>query len=228
MLTAFTAGLLLISISEIGDKSFFVAAILAMRYCRRSVFLGAIAALAIMTVISVALGQVLNFVPKLWVHYAVIALFLFFGIRLLLESRTIPKNQSCVGAKEAIAYLSENLKENAEETNTLLTGASLRETNRATDRATDQFPSWQVFSQSFSLTFLAEWGDRTQFNTIALGASHNLFGVTMGAILAHGICSLIAIICGSFLAQRISDRWVTLIGGLLFILFAFISLVQGE
>jgi Ca2+/H+ antiporter, TMEM165/GDT1 family len=212
MLTAFTSGLLLISISEIGDKSFFVAALLAMRYCRRSVFLGAIAALAIMTVISVGLAQVFNFVPKFWVHYGAIALFLIFGVGQLWEARSMPKRKGCEGATEAIAYLRENFKES----------------KFTSHKYANQFPSWQVFSQSFSLTFLAEWGDRTQFNTIALGASHNLVGVAMGAILGHGICSLIAIICGSFLAERISDRWVTLIGGLLFILFGLVYFAQGE
>ena len=35
MLTAFTTSLLLIIISELGDKTFFIAAILAMRHPRR-------------------------------------------------------------------------------------------------------------------------------------------------------------------------------------------------
>ena len=38
VLTAFTASLLLITISELGDKTFFIAVILAMRHSRRTVF----------------------------------------------------------------------------------------------------------------------------------------------------------------------------------------------
>ncbi len=52
LLTGFTAGLLLIALSELGDKTCFIAAILAMRHAilamrhpRRWVFLGAVAAL---------------------------------------------------------------------------------------------------------------------------------------------------------------------------------------
>jgi hypothetical protein len=56
----FVSGFLLIFFSEIGDKTFFVALLLALRYSRPAVFVGTLSALAIMTVISVLLGQVLH------------------------------------------------------------------------------------------------------------------------------------------------------------------------
>lgn len=46
MLTAFTAGLLLITVSELGDKTFFIAMCLATQHSRRWVLLGAVLALA--------------------------------------------------------------------------------------------------------------------------------------------------------------------------------------
>jgi len=64
VLTAFTAGLLLITISELGDKTFFIAVILSMHHSRRLVFTGVVAALAAMTVLSVAFGQVASLLPK--------------------------------------------------------------------------------------------------------------------------------------------------------------------
>jgi putative Ca2+/H+ antiporter (TMEM165/GDT1 family) len=42
--------------SEIGDKTFFIAAVMAMRNSRKLVFAGAIGALAVMTVLSALLG----------------------------------------------------------------------------------------------------------------------------------------------------------------------------
>lgn len=53
---AFAAALSVILVSEIGDKTFFIAAIMAMRHPRLTVFAGAIFALALMTVLS---GKVL-------------------------------------------------------------------------------------------------------------------------------------------------------------------------
>lgn len=49
---AFVASLSVIIVSELGDKTFFIAAIMAMRHPRITVFAGAISALALMTVLS--------------------------------------------------------------------------------------------------------------------------------------------------------------------------------
>lgn len=51
-LHAFIASLSVIIVSELGDKTFFIAAIMAMRHSRLTVFSGAIGALGLMTVLS--------------------------------------------------------------------------------------------------------------------------------------------------------------------------------
>lgn len=51
-LHAFVASLSVIVVSELGDKTFFIAAIMAMKYPRLTVFTGAIGALAFMTILS--------------------------------------------------------------------------------------------------------------------------------------------------------------------------------
>lgn len=48
----FIASLSVILVSELGDKTFFIAAIMAMRHPRLVVFIGAIGALGLMTVLS--------------------------------------------------------------------------------------------------------------------------------------------------------------------------------
>lgn len=49
---AFVASISVILVSELGDKTFFIAAIMAMRHPRLIVFSGAIAALGLMTILS--------------------------------------------------------------------------------------------------------------------------------------------------------------------------------
>ncbi|AGF52640.1 transmembrane protein FT27 [Synechocystis sp. PCC 6803] len=200
MLTAFTAGLLLITVSELGDKTFFIAMILAMRYPRRWVLVGVVGGLAAMTILSVLMGQIFTFLPTRYINYAEVALFLIFGTKLLWDARRIKATanlEEMEDAEKAIASGEKKLK--------------------IVPRG------WGIVVESFALTFVAEWGDRTQIATIALAASNNAWGVSAGAILGHTICAVIAVMGGKFVAGRISEKTVTLIGGLLFYLFAVVS-----
>jgi putative Ca2+/H+ antiporter (TMEM165/GDT1 family) len=61
--SGFLAAFSLIFLSEIGDKTFFIAALLAMRLGRLVSFIGSVAALGVMTVISVGIGAVFSKVP---------------------------------------------------------------------------------------------------------------------------------------------------------------------
>jgi putative Ca2+/H+ antiporter (TMEM165/GDT1 family) len=83
-----------------------------------------------------------------------------------------------------------------------------------------------VLVEAFTLTFVAEWGDRTQFATIALAAANHPLGVVLGATLGHAICAAIAVVCGKLIAGRISERLLTLVGGLLFIVFGIVAAVR--
>lgn len=64
----------------------------------------------------------------------------------------------------------------------------------------------RVLIQAFSMTFLAEWGDRSQLTTIILAARDNVGGVIVGGILGHSLCTGLAVIGGRMIAQRISVR----------------------
>ncbi|KMR03597.1 putative transmembrane protein 165 [Lasius niger] len=82
----------------------------------------------------------------------------------------------------------------------------------------------RIFLQAFTLTFLAEWGDRSQLTTIILAAREDVYGVILGGILGHSFCTGLAVLGGRIIAQRISVRTVTIIGGLVFLLFALTAL----
>jgi Ca2+/H+ antiporter, TMEM165/GDT1 family len=85
----------------------------------------------------------------------------------------------------------------------------------------------QVFTQAFTLCFLAEWGDRSQIATIALASSKNPFGVIIGGLVGHALCTGLAVVGGRMLAARISERTVAWAGGILFLVFAVHSFVVG-
>jgi putative Ca2+/H+ antiporter (TMEM165/GDT1 family) len=203
MLTAFTSGLLLITVSELGDKTFFIAAVLAMSHSRRFVLMGAVAALAVMTILSVLMAQAVAFLPQRLIDYAEIALFLGFGIKLLYDASRMPLGCGLDEQKEALVAIQQAEKK-----------LQLEKT------------PWTTLTKAFSLTFLAEWGDRTQITTIALAASNHPLGVTTGAILGHTICAAIAVIGGRLIAGCLSERTITAIGGVLFLIFAATAVIE--
>ncbi len=68
---AFWNSVVMILATEIGDKTFFLAALMAMQSPRVIVFLGAISSLAIMTVLSAAMGLILpSILPRWWMQFA--------------------------------------------------------------------------------------------------------------------------------------------------------------
>lgn len=76
-----------------------------------------------------------------------------------------------------------------------------------------------AFSQAFLLSFLGEWGDRSQITTMALAATHRVVVVTIGTSFAHMACIVVAVSAGAILAQYLSPRHLTLGGAALFLLF---------
>ena len=219
MLEAFTAALSLITASEIGDKTFFMAVILASRYPRKPVFLGVVVALAAMTILSVGIGEFIVLLPRLVSQYVppslgflnqisidriAALLFLIFGIKLLYSAREM-------SAQTDIEVMTE-----AEE--------AVEDGDR---KFKQRNTTWKIFIESCVLTFIAEWGDRTQFATITLAASKDALGVMAGGIVGHTICAAIAVIGGRAIASHISERTITIIGGVLFIVLAIVSLAFG-
>ncbi|OTF75390.1 hypothetical protein BLA29_013605 [Euroglyphus maynei] len=69
-----------------------------------------------------------------------------------------------------------------------------------------------VFIETFTMTFLAEWGDRSQIATIILAASDDIYGVFFGALSGHFICTGIAVLGGRIISQMISVKTVTILG----------------
>ncbi|KAL8130651.1 hypothetical protein V2J09_019806 [Rumex salicifolius] len=202
---AFFASFSMILVSEIGDETFIIAALMAMRHPKSIVLSGALSALFVMTILSTGLGRIVpNLISRKHTNSAATILYCFFGLRLLYIAW---RSDSKAAQKEM------------EEVEEKLEGGQGKSTIR---RFFSRFCT-PIFLESFILTFLAEWGDRSQIATIALATHKNAVGVAVGATLGHTICTSIAVIGGSMLASKISQRTVATLGGLLFLGFSVSS-----
>lgn len=85
-------------------------------------------------------------------------------------------------------------------------------------------PAWV---QTFAMTFLGEWGDRSQIATIAMAAGQDYWWVTMGAVIGHGLCTGAAVLGGRAIAGRVSLRAVTLGGACAFFVFGILYLIEA-
>ncbi|EAZ07738.1 hypothetical protein EE612_045510 [Oryza sativa] len=203
---AFFASLSMILVSEIGDETFIIAALMAMRHPKSTVLSGALSALVVMTILSTGLGRIVpNLISRKHTNSAATVLYAFFGLRLLYIAW---RSDSKASQKKEIEEVEEKLEAGQ---------------GKSTFRRIFSRFCTPIFLESFVLTFLAEWGDRSQIATIALATHKNAVGVAVGATLGHTICTSFAVVGGSMLASKISQGTVATIGGLLFLGFSLSS-----
>jgi len=205
-LAAFGASLTAITLAELGDKTFFMALILAARHRARHVFIGAFGALTAVTLISLGLGYGLReLLPASVVPWLAAVLFLAFGVKLLIDARAM-------GADEA--------DEEEEEAEKAVSEAESR--GRITSAGA-------VIWESFVLVFIAELGDRTQFTTIFLATApaFTFGGLLAGTLLGHALVTWLAVGAGKWIGGRISEKWLYGLSGGLFLAFGLFALKQA-
>jgi putative Ca2+/H+ antiporter (TMEM165/GDT1 family) len=182
----------MIIVSEIGDKTFLLAALLAMQHPRLIVFTGAFLALLVMSVLSAGLGHVLpTLISRQYTVLAASALFLVFGLKMLREGMEMEGGTGKV--QEEIEEIEHEIREKGEDLepeharleearptarSRQLTGrrGSIKRSRSQESKNGLKNLSYLLISpvliQTFIMTFLAEWGDRSQISTIALAAAH--------------------------------------------------------
>lgn len=258
---SFVLSLTMILVSEVGDKTFLVAALMAMKHDRLVVFSAAFGALFVMTILSAVLGHAVPaLIPKRITSFLAAGLFFVFGAKLLREGLKMDPDEG-VGAEmhEVEQELAAKEKEfepngsmSADALEMGLNGRSARSKGRLNSpaRSPSQSPSRTkksksaggflygatnlcslllspVWVQTFVMTFLGEWGDRSQIATIAMAAGQDYWWVTLGATVGHAICTGVAVIGGRAIAGRVSMKVVTVGGAIAFLAFGLIYFIES-
>ncbi|CAH8592059.1 unnamed protein product [Schistosoma rodhaini] len=217
-LSGFSSSFYVIIISEIGDKTFFIAAIMSMQHPRALVYCGAMFALITMTMLSALLGYATTIIPRSVTLYLSGALFFIFGLKMLYEAYTMSSSTAKEEFDEVHMQLTQSRADDVE-TGTKTSDSPQGLLSKSLTITRNIFTP--IFVEAFVLTFLAEWGDRSQITTIVLAATKSALGVIVGGVVGHALCTGLAVLMGRFVAQRIPVQWITFIGGVTFIIFAF-------
>jgi len=205
----YAAAFSLVFVSEIGDKTFFMAALCAMRVGRLLAFSGAAIALSAMTALSVAIGVAFKQVPEVFTstlpiaEYIAVALLVYFGIRSLKDAWDMPSESR-----------GEELADATETVDQAAVGKSGKQI-------------WRTIVEVSSLVFAAEWGDRSMLAIIALsaGTGSSAVAVGVGALSGHFAATLIAVLGGALIGKYVSEKMVGYTGGILFLAFAVLTIV---
>jgi hypothetical protein len=101
--TGFYQAFTLVFLSEIGDKTFFIAGLLAARFGSRFIaYAGSMGALTAMTILSVIIGQIFHAVPSGLASrfpiddVAAVLAFTFFGLKTLKDAFDMEEGESAM------------------------------------------------------------------------------------------------------------------------------------
>ncbi|KAF8355926.1 hypothetical protein PRIPAC_97549 [Pristionchus pacificus] len=197
-LNGFFSALGIILINEIMDKTFIIAMVLAMHNPRLVVFAGAWSALALMTIAGAVIGMLAHFVPEWIIVYATAVVMVFFGLKMMFDAYRMTEQRG----EEEYQQVEKEVRQPSA-FRVLL----------------------KIFSKAFALTFLAEFGDRSQAATVLLAATDNVLGVMLGGMAGHAFCTGTAVLGGKLVARYVNLRKVTFIGGAVFMIFAALSII---
>lgn len=221
-----------ILVSELGDNTFFIAAIMAVKYSRMVVFLGAMSAVVITTFLAILCGWAVSGVPQIYLYYCSLIVMWTFGIKMIVDSFRLPEGEEPL-SKDYTNVPTEGSKTPANKDHETSDDQKLiddPESGCCDDEVNDPaaVTSLSIFAEAFALSFVGEWGDRSQFATVVLTWNDNKCGIMLGSVLAHCVTTGLAVICGRFVARKISVRKVSLVGGVVFILFSFITFFKNN
>jgi len=186
--------------AELPDKSFIATLVLATRYPRLWVWLGASVAFGVQMLIAVAAGQLLSYLPRTLVLGVTAALFAIGAVLLV---------------RGGLRARADELAEEAEEIEEI-------EARAATDKR-----GLAAFATTFAVIFTAEWGDLTQLVTAGQAArTDSPLSVFLGSWLALIAVAGIGVLVGSWLQQRVPLWRIRVISGALLALLAVVTIVE--
>ena len=191
-MAGFTTAFATVALAGIGDKSFLTALALAARHKASWVFIGSVSALTIGAGLWIGMGTWLNtLVSTDTVKFVSGITFLAFGALALNHAYQCHSNPEIDAKLTSEKLMCEVGNQEAE----------------------------IVIRDSFTTTFLAEFGDRTQLALLALAAGPNISAPSIfsGAVAANILLAIAAVSSGKLLRNHLSYKKLSFCSGILFI-----------
>lgn len=101
---------------------------------------------------------------------------------------------------------------------------ALRYEEEDEDDTVEEKPGHGVFITTLLLIFLAEFGDKTQIAVAGMGSTVEVGAVWVGATLALATTSVLGVVAGRRLLNRLPLVWIHRVSGMLFLALAMLAL----
>ncbi len=104
--------------------------------------------------------------------------------------------------------------------------SALRYTDDDEDEQVEEKPGHGIVATTFLLIFLAEFGDKTQIAVAGLGSTSEPSAVWAGATVALSTTSILGVLAGRKLLNRLPLKWIHRISGVFFLLLAVFAVTR--
>ena len=219
---AIFAGFSIVFFSSFGDKIFFLNMIYASmnKFCQSFWIILAVSEL--MNFLNLALGQLIKLImPIITIECIAIFVFLILGICLIFRGCLMKEKPIIVEYNEQQRKLINNSNSNINSTDINSDDNNLRnvivQENNYNEEEIGVFDSWWKY---FLTYFLASIGDKSCLATIIISSKYNFLGSLTGTTLAILFLVLLAMIFGKSLAKLLTNKQISIICGILFIIYA--------
>jgi Ca2+/H+ antiporter, TMEM165/GDT1 family len=104
--------------------------------------------------------------------------------------------------------------------------SALRYTEKDGDEDIEEKPGHGIVATTFLLIFLAEFGDKTQLAVAGMGSTSAPSAVWTGATAALAVTSILGVLAGRKLLNRLPLKWIHRISGIFFLLLAIFAVTR--
>ena len=233
----FYAGFAIIIISGLGDKLFFLNMIYASINSFCNAFWVALAISEIMNLINISLGELLKKYISISVLDSIaISVFVLLGFWLIIKGIRMQERRLIQNYDEERKLLinnknKNNLNENNDEEANDNDENNYRrieiggEEENAGRNEIGVFDSWWKY---FITYFFASGGDKSQIASIIISSKYNFISIFNGTAIAILLLVLIAMILGKTISKLLTNKQISIIGGIFFLLYAAIFFVDKK
>ena len=205
---------LVIFLSEIADRTFILVLIYSLKMHWIPLLVTSLLAMYFMNLLAIVAGYtVILLIPRSILDWIGFFCFLLFGVYSVYEGLHMESKSVKEEYDEEMRLMSRGNNENTGDNYVLINDEGRNED-------ANKESVWTLCIQLFLFLCLSEFGDKSEISTVTITAIYNVYGVLIGTMLAYLGAISIAAFLGIYVGKFLTEKMMTIIGGVLFIGFA--------